>query len=548
MAAESVLRSYLLAVGFKIDEEGYRKFKDRQENIDKRNTAMRENLKKFAETAVAAAGVLTTSVIKISDRLNALYYSSELAGSSAKNLAAFKSAAEQVGISADQAQSVVTNLGSALRTMPGLTGILQSMNINPNQDSVKVLIDLVDKLHTLPYFQAVQYAKLFGIDEPTLKLMEDHRSELGKLFSKYQELNKGTREQTEESRKFHNALADLETRFSKLWDIIATRFMPVGEKVISWLSRVIDLFISADKTTEGWSSRLLGVVSAFTSVIGSVKGLKAVMHLLGIGGETAAEAGGAAEMGAAAVGGGLASGPGAIIAPIAALDIGATLLSRKVQNTKFGKWFAEQSKDAPEMQGQGTFGLDEHGNVSLHNPGNLRAAPGAATVERFRGTKSIGRFAQFSSDEEGLGAMANLLKGKLYFSGGFDTISKIINRYAPSSENDSGAYIKDVAKRMGISSDTRLNLLNADTLSSLMQAMIHHEQGRDPFSSDMISRVAKFKLGEDAGRSQVTVNQNPKVDIHVNGARDPHTVAKDVLDGQARINSKMQRDGQGAVR
>ncbi|MGX9276063.1 hypothetical protein ACWXWK_23805, partial [Pantoea ananatis] len=60
---------------------------------------------------------------------------------------------------------------------------------------------------------------------------------------------------------------------------------------------------------------------------------------------------------------------------------------------------------------------------------------------------------------------------------GYDSIEKIINRWAPPNENDTKAYINSVVAATGIPATQSLDLSDPDTLSSLAQAISFHETG-----------------------------------------------------------------------
>ena len=61
-------------------------------------------------------------------------------------------------------------------------------------------------------------------------------------------------------------------------------------------------------------------------------------------------------------------------------------------------------------------------------------------------------------------------------SRGLNTVGKIVNVYAPSSENDTDAYIDSVTQSMGIGSD---DVLSEESLSDLIRAIIRQEGGDD---------------------------------------------------------------------
>lgn len=122
-----------------------------------------------------------------------------------------------------------------------------------------------------------------------------------------------------------------------------------------------------------------------------------------------------------------------------------------------------------------------------HNPGNVRAAPNAVGND--------GSFPQFGSDADGLAAMARQLM--LYGDRGNNSISGILHTYAPSSENNTRAYIDDVSRATGYQAQQRVNLHDPAVLRSLMSAMISHENGTQPFSRDQLDAGVSSAIFDD---------------------------------------------------
>ena len=124
-----------------------------------------------------------------------------------------------------------------------------------------------------------------------------------------------------------------------------------------------------------------------------------------------------------------------------------------------------------------------------HNPGNLRV-PGSKT-----------QFQKFASDDEGLKAMANQLL--LYEDrDGLDTISKIIAKYAPASENDTKGYIAAVSQRMyGTDPNAHLNLHDSTTMASLVAAMAKQENAKSNFTTGGVKVVIENNTGGNAATS-----------------------------------------------
>lgn len=108
--------------------------------------------------------------------------------------------------------------------------------------------------------------------------------------------------------------------------------------------------------------------------------------------------------------------------------------------------------------------------IRNNNPLNLEYHPGEGA------TGSDGRFATFGSMPAGVAAGERLLLR--YEDQGYDTISKIISRWAPASENDTAAYIADVSRETGYSPDAKLDMRDPFQARNMIYAMAHHENGQ----------------------------------------------------------------------
>lgn len=100
-------------------------------------------------------------------------------------------------------------------------------------------------------------------------------------------------------------------------------------------------------------------------------------------------------------------------------------------------------------------------NVARHNPGGMRL-PGQSTG-----------FASYATDEAGVAAIARQLS--IYGSRGNDTISGIVNKYAPSNENDVAAYVRDMSSTTGFQPGEHLKLSDNGVMSKLVSAITKHE-------------------------------------------------------------------------
>ena len=123
-----------------------------------------------------------------------------------------------------------------------------------------------------------------------------------------------------------------------------------------------------------------------------------------------------------------------------------------------------------------------------NNPGNIDRS----TI-RWEGMSadqsSDDRFIVFQTPQFGIRALAKILLNYQDVHN-LDTIRQIIDRWAPPSENDTGAYVTDVAADVGVGPDDKIDLNDAAILTKLVTAIIRHENGRVIYSETMISGVA----------------------------------------------------------
>ncbi len=108
-----------------------------------------------------------------------------------------------------------------------------------------------------------------------------------------------------------------------------------------------------------------------------------------------------------------------------------------------------------------------------NNPGNIRYN---ASVQWKGQTGQQDGFVVFDTPENGLRAMALLLSN--YYQAGFNTIERIVNRYAPTSDgNDTSKYAKFLASKTGIN---RTAPIPPTDMAALATYMVQVEQGAYP--------------------------------------------------------------------
>jgi hypothetical protein len=83
------------------------------------------------------------------------------------------------------------------------------------------------------------------------------------------------------------------------------------------------------------------------------------------------------------------------------------------------------------------------------------------------------RFIRFIAPQWGFRCMARILKGD--YREGCVTVHELIDKWAPSVENDTSAYVTDVAQRVGVDMDQPL--VFPDQMLPLLKAIAIHEGG-----------------------------------------------------------------------
>lgn len=145
---------------------------------------------------------------------------------------------------------------------------------------------------------------------------------------------------------------------------------------------------------------------------------------------------------------------------------------------------------------EGAPRVTAHGNSSAarglrnNNPGNIEA--GSNSWDGQAG--SDGRFAKFVTPEHGIRALGkNLLS---YQRQGYDTVSEIVNRWAPASDgNNTEAYIAALCKKLNVTPNDQLNMSDINTLRQLCAGIIQHENGKQPYSDDQLNTGVSAALG-----------------------------------------------------
>lgn len=659
MNAETI-KDFLVSLGFDIDEAGAAKF----DSVLAGTTA---NAIKMGLAVEGAALSVVAYTAKIASGLDNLYWASQRTGATVQGIQSIGYAVSQMGGSVDAARGSLESLSRFVRNNPGAEGFLNRLGVQTRdasgnmRDMAAIFTGVGQKLSSMPYYRANQYAQMLGIDENTLMAM---RRSVGGFSGQYSAMAKAigfnADEAARSSNKFMTSLREfgamagmardkigsnlagglagsldtlrrhildnfprIEHTLTKaikgilaLGDIIGRLFF----RLIEGTSSLITWWQSLDKQTR----ELISLFGALTialrilnstfwmSPIGLITAMAAGIALLWEDYKTWKEGGQSLidwgkwkpEVDAAlkmvrdlkatvndlakALAKLLNIDPKAwslqwdfsnfidqmgefskmlnMIADLLkaikdgrwadAASIGKQMLNQGSENPSAmpmvtdsangtADWIKEHWGFDPRSVGRtvrGWFGDDEPDQIGQaakrgernNNPGNLNfAGQAGAELER-----PGGRFARFETAFDGLRALSRQLM--LYAGRGINSVEKIISTWAPASDNNNtAAYIQAVSQRLGVDPRVALNMKDPQIMSALMSSIIHHENGRNIYSRELIGKAAV------AGIGGAQVSQ--KNTYHIYGGGDPRSVGTEVERRQQSANAQVMRGNQTKV-
>ncbi|HHT2967483.1 TPA: lytic transglycosylase catalytic [Citrobacter koseri] len=185
MNAETI-KDFLVSLGFSLDESGYQKFNSVL-------TGATANAIKMGLAVEGAALSVVAFTAKIASGLDQLYWASQRTGATVQGIKAVGYAVSQVGGSADAARGSLESLSRFMRNNPGSEGFLNRLGVQTRDASGKmrdmstIFTGVGQKLSSMPYYRANQYAQMLGIDENTLMAM---RLGVGQFSAQYSTMAK----------------------------------------------------------------------------------------------------------------------------------------------------------------------------------------------------------------------------------------------------------------------------------------------------------------------------------------------------------------------
>lgn len=128
--------------------------------------------------------------------------------------------------------------------------------------------------------------------------------------------------------------------------------------------------------------------------------------------------------------------------------------------------------------GAGVFAMRKPRGIRNNNPLNIEKG---ADWNGLSPLQTDNRFAQFIDHRYGYRAAARIVDN--YRKRGISTLAQIISTWAPSTENNTVAYINSVAAKTLLDAD---QTIRREHYAALFAAMTVHENGENPYPIEEI--------------------------------------------------------------
>lgn len=547
MANASVIREFLVALGFKTDEPGLARFTAGIEKATKSVFAL-------AVTVEATASTVAVGIARFAANLEQLYFASQRTGVAVSNLKAFDRVAQNLGASAEEAQSAIEGLAHSYRVNPfGTRSIIGLLGGNPNDDNIKQLLEIIPALQKLPTNVGLSYAQQLGIPERIYLALRS--GQFAQDYGRSQKLYGGAdwQKTAADAHQFGVELRDLETVvqsfgaqvydalqkklgfsvqslttwlqkngpalavrmveiLSKIWDIAG--------KIVGVIGEVVTYLIAWDKETDGWSTRLLAFAAILkffggAEILGGIASLAAAFIRLGVGMATAGASGAGllgllGKLGLVGAAGAAGYGAGTL------LNMGLSKLIQSATGDKdasLGTWLY----DSMHRDDEAMRYFQDHGWSHAQSSGlvaNLEAESGLRAGAVGDNGLAAG-IAQWHPDRQ---AMFRSLYGKGVQDASYEEQLAFVQWELTHSMRNAG------------------NMLRAAKNNAYLSGSVVSRYYEAPAASAAAA----------AARGTAAVHIDQKTDIHVHGS-DPAATAREVAREQSAVNAEIVRTAASAA-
>lgn len=499
--------------------------------------SIRTELLALVGVTLSAQGIKTFITSMTSDLMR-LGIESRALDISAKALDGWERAASAAGSSAQKMagtlgafQNVLTQIRTgggqddplfgALASFGGATGANFDYQ---NDNSEAIMRKIAQNWGKLSKDAQRRFGGMFGFDNATQQGLAN--GSLVRDADRFSQISRATDDATKKALEFNRRLEEMKQNFSAAAQVLYEALIPYVEKLIPLIEKFGNWIAThgpeIEKTFVSITDKVNGVVDALGGWENVLTALLVFMGGKWLIGITGALGGVKSSL--------LAISRISLIAGLVELQKYAAEMEKKyawlkdnpVTNflnngtgtdtttelgKKFHDWVAENTGiELP--RGDGYKSLPR--GVRNNNPGNLNFANQAGATKE---SGENGRFAVFGSMQEGAAALYRQLQ--LYMKRGTNTLSGIVNKYAPAGDNNNvGAYISALMKATGKGANEAIDSGDTGTIARLMKGIVDHENGKGYVSASDIMGGIQLGSGAAAMRSgAASASSGPQIHI-----------------------------------
>jgi hypothetical protein len=228
-----ILQEYLVKLGYQVDASSYLKFNENLNSTQKR-------LFGIGTAAAAAVAATVAATTKFAYATRKTFFESGISGTTPNSVKAFSKAAEQIGISADSAESSLQSFGSTLQNTPAMKGFFETITgRKADTDNLENYLRLVEALRKKfgdtaeGRGVAAQFAEQFGISKEQYLLMAQNFDSLAEKTRGYKNQQDAlfTEQDQEKLAHYANTVDNLKNSFIFAGEAILYKFGPALDSV-----------------------------------------------------------------------------------------------------------------------------------------------------------------------------------------------------------------------------------------------------------------------------------------------------------------------------
>lgn len=259
MSDASIIKEFLVALGFKISDAQFKKFEQGIAGAIKL-------VEKLATEVVVAEEAIAAAVVSMSARFEDLYYASQRIRSTVENIRGVGYAVSQMGGDAKGGLAALEDLASFMRSNPGGERFLGSLGVQTRdtkgelRDTSDIMRDLGARFAQMPYYIAKVRAGLLGIDEHTLQALIRGTDDWAAHYHEMaQRVGVDQQAAAQSTHDFMTQVRDLGAYLQLLGDKYLLPLLKPAE-------RLIDLLKDLDRSSGGLSTTLIVLLAALAPI------------------------------------------------------------------------------------------------------------------------------------------------------------------------------------------------------------------------------------------------------------------------------------------